>query len=345
MSKPNKELDNLLTEMVEEALIFEDEDGDYGGYGGYGDGGHGGGYGSSSEMYKTFVQPFTDIAGSVLHAVQTLTVGGREMLRHITTNIPKLLIPFFRRGSIIPSYDDIEDSQTMRKRQDGALATVHNQYADILKRNSEMMRDHDLWGFAFFMDPTSMLGAKAVQQVPGLATSMLDVLGLNSLHTSYAQRYTYGPRNLRVDDGLQPSSKPLITEEVPNKNDEQAAKMFADPKVIQALKTNPQIIAVRKAMLAALVAEVKDFLSIKSFEDLLAKGEGQLNTLQQFMNNSYKEGKIKKPDVASLKQGVVAEFKKEYKKHYVDMLTSMMSKAPAAKADIQSAIKQIQSLK
>lgn len=94
-----------------------------------------------------------------------------------------------------------------------------------------------------------------------------------------------------------------------------------------------------------MVDEVKIFMSIPSFEQLMEKGNGKFSLLQQYLNTSYQNKKVTPQDIEGLKQGLLGKFKEEYKKHYVDLLRDAAKKTPSAQTDINAAIEQIQSIK
>lgn len=323
--------------MIEEALLKEDGGDDSGGYpsgiyddyySSQGGGGIGLGGDTASGMYRAFIQPLTDIVGSGMNAIQTLTVLGQEMLKNLLSNVPKLLIPWLKT----------EDYVSMRNKQDQAIASVKNQYADILKRNEQYLKDHDLWGFYFLMDPSLMLGSQLADKAPDFAVSLIDLLGFKNLRSFRPQKFLLGPKAIRADEAVE------HLQEATQEN-QQIQDILKDPKIQEAIKTNPQIIAVRKAILKAVVDEIKEFMSIETFEDLMKKGNGKFALLQRYLNNSYQDKKIATQDINGIKQGLVAKFKEEYKKHYVDLLRDAAKKTPAAQTDINNAIEQIQSIK
>lgn len=333
----NKQVDKLLESMVEEALLREDEGDDSGGYpsgiyddyySSQGGGGIGLGGDTASGMYRAFIQPLTDIVGSGMNAIQTLTVLGQEMLKNLLTNVPKLLVPWLKT----------EDYASMRNKQDQAVAFVKNQYADILKRNEHYLKDHDLWGFYFLMDPSLMLGTQLVDKAPDFAVAIIDLLGFKNLRTYRPQKLLLGPRAIRADEGVEHIQEGT-------QENQQIRELFKDPKVLEALKNNPQVAAVRKAVLKGMVDEVKIFMSIPSFEQLMEKGNGKFSLLQQYLNTSYQNKKVTPQDIEGLKQGLLGKFKEEYKKHYVDLLRDAAKKTPSAQTDINAAIEQIQSIK
>jgi hypothetical protein len=332
VNRQSKELNVLLEEMVTEAILKEDEGDESGGYpsGIYGDYydsmGTGGtsGQNPAHGMYKAFIEPLTDIVGSAMNVIQTLTVGAQEIFKTIIGNIPGLLVPWLRT----------EDYESMSRRQAASLQLVKNQYSEILLRNQQYLKDHDLWGFSFLMDPASMLGAQLTSKVPGMALGIIKLLGFGSMIGH--NRFNFNPKPIHVEEG--------IIKEAPQDN-QQIDKILSDPKVQEALKNNPEILAVREALLKGIVEHISQFMAVKSFEELMTLGKGKFSRIQQFLNGSFKSGKIKQQDIEGMKQGVLAKFKEEYRDHYVKLLTDMAQKSPNAKNSIDKAIHQIQSLK
>jgi len=329
-----KKLERLIESMVQESLLLEDDDGgdDSGAYPsgiyndyydsmGYGGGGSGHGYGNA--LYQTFVQPLTDIYHTAMYGLKMLSASAQQIVRQVLVNVPKLLVPFY----------NTEDYQSLLRRRNAKLQAIENKYTEVLKRNIEYLHDHDLQGMAFLLDPSLFLGAKLVQQTPAVAQGLLELVGLGTnLYTSKEMNSLFGPKLYQHES--------LIRE-----GNEQILQMASNPQVAKKLLELPEVKSVQNEILGSIVEQVKEFLAIPTFEELLKHTKGSLSPVQQQLNASYRSKQITPNDVPNTKQALLVKIKTDYQKHYIEMLKKLKTMAPGAATAITKAISQISSLK
>jgi hypothetical protein len=342
MKKTNKKkIDILLEKIVKENLSILKED-DYGGdgydsYSDYDSYGGGGGYGSSaaqSGLYKIFVQPLVDVGMSALNVFSTLSTSAQEVLKTLIINIPKAIIPWLKT----------EDYKVIQHRQTVAIASLNSKYAETLKNNMEALKDHDLWGFYFLLDPTRMLGTKAAYEIPGLATTVLEITGFGpALH--YAKNVVgknHGElSSYYTNDSVQRLHQGMIFEQPQEGTQEnlQIRQILNSKEAQDKISNNSEILQVRRAVLNDLVEHINEVLQQESYEEIVKLS--QFNRIKTDLNKGFKFGKIKREDIDGTKKVVVDEFKKTYRKYYIDMLEQLKKEIPKASKDIEACIKQI----
>lgn len=319
--------------MVKEnlSILKEDDYGDYDGYSDYDSYGGGGGYGNSaaqSGLYKTFIQPLVDVGMSALNILSTLSATAQEVLKTLIINIPKAITPWLK----------VEDYKVIQHRQTVAIASLNSKYAETLKRNMEALKDHDLWGFHFLINPTRMLGTKAAYEIPGLVTTILEITGFGpALH--YAKNaigtdvYAVGATLFALLSGQTPHAGESTQENL------QIREMLNSEEVQKKIANNSEILQVRRTTLNDLVEHINEVLRQGSYEEIVKMP--QFNKIKSDLNNGFKTGKIKKQDIEGAKKIIVDEFKKAYKEYYIDMLEHLKEEMPEAAKDIEASIKQI----
>ena len=318
--------------MVKENLSLLKED-DYDQYSDYDSYGGGGGYGNSaaqSGLYKTFVQPLVDVGMSALNVFSTLSTTAQEVLKTIIINIPKAIIPWLK----------VEDYKKIQHRQTVAIASLNSKYAETLKRNMEALKDHDLWGFYFLINPTRMLGTKAAYEIPGLLTTILEITGFGPA-LNYTKSLT-GKHHGELSAYYSNESINRLTEEQAQEDPSlnlQIREILNSKEAQEKITNNSEILQVRRAVLNDLVEHINETLTQESYDELVKLP--QFNKFKFELNKGFKLGKIKKEDVEGSKKIIVDEFKKVYKKYYIDMLKKLKEEMPEAAKDIETSIKQI----
>jgi hypothetical protein len=328
-----------IKQIVESVILTEDDGGsDSGGdssyssgypsgiYGDYADsmgyGGPGNGSPWTDPLIKTFVQPLTDIFNTAIYGVKSITAGAQQVLKYLVFNIPKLIVPFMKT----------ENWEITKKHLDDKLGKLHNRYAGVIHRNLDMLRDHDLQGMAFFLDPTLFLGTKLTQFSPEFLGEVLEVLGFDidqlkhhnhpRPHTEPGDRKHWWNRevNFPVFESIG-----LFKEDI-------------EPEQENMIKE------VRKEILDSVYETA--VLVLGSTYDQLIKLLGPENQAQLLkpMSTGFKTGKIKPSDVEGTKTVVVKSFKENYKKQLLEQLAELKQKVPTATKEIDELIAKINAI-
>lgn len=306
-------LESYVNEAITEVLTEDDDGGGYGYgdggdyYGGGGGGGYGYGGGGEGGLYNTFIRPFVDVVQTGKYAIKAMAATTKSLLKQVLVSIPALILPFVKA-----------DFDKIRQKEEQEIGTIKGKYADVLKRNMDMLRDHDLWGVAFMLDPSLMFGAKAVQYAPGVIKDLLEMVGINVGHSSGKHQFEGRQRLREADESLQ--------------------GLVANQQVIehvkQKLATHPDVVAVRTRILNDFLDRAKEVMSSKTLEEFVAKTGTKIPQMN-----------VIPKDLPTFQNGVLTALKAQYRDNYVKYLTDIGTKASGAKDQIQQTVKAIQALK
>ena len=319
-----------IKQLVESVILFEDDDGGDDSYStGYPSGLHGamgGGYEGagnsppwSDPLIKTFVQPITDIFNTAIYGVKNLTASAVQTLKYLVTNVPKLIVPFIKT----------ENWEVVKKNLDDKLSKLHNRYAGVIHRNLDMLKDHDLQGMAFFLDPTLFLGAKLTQFSPDFTREVFEILGLDVDHLMHHNH----PR---------PHNQPNDRKHWWNRETDFSiyeSILFED----QTEDAQQEIKQVRQQILAAIFETIAEVLNA-DYAQLIKLLGTKGSSVQQRLSTGFKTKAITPTDVEGSKKVVVLAIKKEYKKQMLLQLEQLKQQVPTAKGDIDQLIVDINSI-
>jgi hypothetical protein len=121
-------------------------------------------------LLKIFVQPFTDIIDTARAGLEKVSGAAWTHIGSLAKQAVSLAIPFLSTKTL----DQIQ--QDAEQRIEKQLATVNQKYGPALKRNYDTMRDRDLWGVAFLLNPQLFLGIKTAMVAPEVALGALEAL-------------------------------------------------------------------------------------------------------------------------------------------------------------------------
>jgi hypothetical protein len=327
-----------IKQLVESVILAEDDGGgDGGGDSSYGTGypsglhgGMGGGYegaGNASPwtdpLITTFVRPLTDIFNTAVYGVKNLTASAVQTLKYLVTNVPKLIVLFMKT----------DNWEVIKKNLDDKLSKLHSRYAGVIHRNLDMLKDHDLQGMAFFLDPTLFLGAKLTQFSPEITTEVFEVLGLDMDHVLH---HTHPKPHLNPDNRKHwwNQEKDFAVFE---------SIIFEDTLPEISEESQKEIKLVRQEILSAIFEATKEVLNA-DYSQLIKILGSKGSALQQQLSKGFKNKAISIQDVDGSKQVVVIAVKKEYKKQVLSQLEQLKQQVPSANSDIDKLIAQINSI-
>lgn len=338
MRRENK---TRIKQLVESVILVEDDGGgDSGGDSSYGTGypsglhgGMGGGYegaGNASPwtdpLITTFVRPLTDIFNTAVYGVKNLTASAVQTLKYLVTNVPKLIVPFMKT----------DNWEIIKKNLDDKLSKLHSRYAGVIHRNLDMLKDHDLQGMAFLLDPTLFLGAKLTQFSPEITREVFEVLGLDMEHNSH---HAHPKPHLDPDDRKHWWNREknfavfesIIFEDEDNSSPEVSEESLGEIKLV------------RQEILSAIFQTITEVLNA-DYSQLIKILGSRGSALQQQLSKGFKTKAISAQDVEGSKKVVVIAVKKEYKKQILVELEQLKQQVPSAKSDIDKLIAQINSI-
>lgn len=257
--------------------------------------GGGSGHGSSG-LKQAFIDPFTDIAQTAMYSLKTISAAARGYLKRILAGTISLFIPFVHA-----------DYKAMRNDEDKELAKIKSQYAPVLARNMEALRQNDVWLVSFLLDPGLLLGAQLLRQVPAFTGNILSMAG--------------------IDIGT-------MKEEV------------TDPSKIKSQFLKSSVAKqMQKDGIMLVLDHVKKFMAIQTVDQLLKVTGNALSKPVQAIDALVAQRKITEQEKQVMLQQMLVQAKAEYKKFYVKQMQDFAVKHPDSKSAVSSLIQQIQALK
>lgn len=324
-------------------LIMEDEGGGGGDYGGDsslsgiqgdyydslgmgGGGSHGGGF-KDDVLYKAFIQPFTDIVQTSLWALKTLSTKAKYFIVSQIDAIIGLLNPFYA-----------SDYESYRKKEITELGKLNNKYAEVLKRNVHYLYDHDLWGIAYVLDPSLMLGSKVIQNIPSLVKELTSLLGFQKDKPSYDNPYFHESiiQNKTYSELLKEFNVVINeAEKVDQQQIEQLKTAIDNSKQAQSILQEYRI-----AYLDKLLQEVKDHVSDEAINKLFENPQIMQQYQQKFgsilVKNPNYDGPIKNEFKKRIKENI--------KNFYIQKLQEAVKISPKLSDIISNYINQIKQI-
>lgn len=337
MAKDSKLLETIIQNEVITTFLTEDDDGggDYGGdsslggiYGdyynslgymdhyGYG-GGHGGGgghhnnSGDGNGVLDAFgLGAITDIFKTGMWAGKTLTSQATSAIKQVVLSLLDIAVPFYDI-----KFDKLKEEELRE------LAQIKNQYAQVLERNEKFMRDHDMWGIAFVLDPQLMLGAKVIQNSPQLVRELTGLLGVPNLIPKAIQ-WKQKPKWHHFESKKNDSNPNvvIVTEQEATTSPEKNKKATEPSSLTHA----PSVVQFRQNFLKKVLEEVQRIKQATSVEELVPAATRTTATTKPNM---------KRVALVGLKQGLV--------NHIVSWLESIAKTAPNIANEIRAVINNI----
>lgn len=275
-----------MKQLVDWAILAEDNGGDGGdgdgggdwGGGGGGWGGGGGGYGGGASLYSTFIQPFTDVFDEAKSVVET-GMSKVQLLSGIATYaVLTTFLPFIRA-----------DFNAMMEHDKRRMNHIYSKYADVFARTdaalTETGGDYDGAGIFFVLFPRSVIAKNLVTNVGAMggdaaktavdtAFDFLDAVTLNTTAVvtdplrkklGFVEGAWHGS-DLLTEDEEREGSSPYVSA---------AAKLLGHSKIKQAVDNSKIIQAMRKdglesieGTIASAVEPIKKLKGVRSVNDL-----------------------------------------------------------------------------
>jgi hypothetical protein len=246
----------LLKEYIKQ-IVLEYE---YDGMGSYDSTGMGLGWGASqSDLFNTFVAPFTDVVKVAVGQAKEIVRRSRTLLRVAFEAVMTTIIPF-----VEDSYDEIF------KEEKADIERIRNEYKDVYDRTLKSFSN--LGAIGFFLTPGPFLLTKIASAGPSTVAKTLSVAtgGLSDKYFSGK-----GPKDSGLFDSKKVSGTLLREKGKEEKIDfkTQLEKALKDPKIQAALKKNVEPIGeeIRKVKIQKLKSAyelAKNVLNAKNAKDI-----------------------------------------------------------------------------
>lgn len=332
----SKQLVESLIEEAVQTVINEQDGGDYGdSYGDYGGAGGGGGSsGSSSQLYNTFVRPFTDVAQTAMGGLKVLSAQAQTVVKGIILGLPTLVIPFLEY-----------DYKEFRKEEKEKVDKIKEEYKEVLGRNWAALESNDAFGLAFLLNPTAALGANLALTAPEVALSILGSLtggsieAVNQLASSFhVNTGFHGPGSHGTNvDMMKEAANPKLSQAI--------QKLLKDPKVIAAINNNPIVKKTQQEVVGSMTDRVKRTMAVQDYAHLSQLLPGLAQKLNAQLVQQEQARRMSPQEDAAAKAQLVPQIKAQYRNFYIKKFGDEEKANPSASALYQNAIKQISALK
>jgi len=233
---------------------------EYDGSMGFDSGGMGAVYGTKSDLFNTFIKPFTDVAGTVVGKTKELARRGITLAQTVFVTIMTTLIPF-----LTDSYEEIFDEQAR------AIEKIRGEYQQYIDSTNKALRG-DAAMLAFIAFPGASLTGKLASLAPKTAVGLL---GIATGGISDEILGASGPRSSGIFDSYVRSYHKLMIEQDVKKSPTLFDKLQSKKFVNKLLSRSPQVYDVAKQAreiykkaLNDAVEEAKIVLSAKSLEEV-----------------------------------------------------------------------------
>ena len=337
-NKQNDKLLKIISEGAREA-IFEYDGGDDGigpdqsnGYAGLGlqdaEGyGGAGGYNNNSSgknsLAGIFLDPLLDIGKTAMWGAKTLSSKLKYSIKSIAKGLFQGLSPNLS-GDSKNSVGNVFDKIKQEELKD--LGNIDKEFADVLKRNIEVLQGNDVWGISFLLNPGALIAAKLLQKAPGASIELLD-----SLTGGSATQAIQGISNTLRED---------LNNGKPTEQD--AKKAWASKVVQDKLKSSESVKKLGQLATKILIDRAKGILLSKTKEELSTFLKKDINKLIiQFAT----QNKINQENIPKFENEIIRNIKEEFKENYISGLNQMLSQNPQGQLYINQAINAIKQLK
>lgn len=128
------------------------------------DSGMGGAYGSQSDLFNTFIKPFTDVVGTVVGKTKEVARRGMTVLNVAFETLMTTLVPF-----LTDSYDEIF------AKEKADLQAIRSEYQPYYDSTAKALGGSDVKMLAFMAFPGAALTGKFVKDAPKAAKGILSV--------------------------------------------------------------------------------------------------------------------------------------------------------------------------
>lgn len=262
--KLTRESRSLIRKYVSE--VIKEDMGDYG----VDTGGMGAVYGSGSDLFKTFIKPFTDVIGTVAGKTKEVIRSGLTVLNVAFEGVMTTFIPF-----LTDSYDEI----FAKEKTD--LAKIRSEYQSIYDATDEALRG-DASVLAFMAFPGPVLAGKFAKEAPGAAKKLLSVATggisdeyLGGSGSKKASSKSSGPAGSGIFDSYARAYNKLINEAEDSKETSLADAVLSKKFVQTMLNKSPEMGSLsRKAQetyrgtLNSVYEQIKEVMAAKSIADI-----------------------------------------------------------------------------
>lgn len=288
-------------------------------------------FGSSEDLMKTFIQPFTDVFKTTLGKTKELAVKTRTLLNVSFKTIATTVLP-----GLNASYTDIFDKEK------SSIDKIRSEYKDVYDRTAAALKSGDAAFLAFLASPSLVIGAIAAKQTPKAVKGLLSVVSGGLSDEVYdsikskakaAGRWALGntPNKSKSDKKIDQKSEGRLREAEELKADITPKKILTSKKLISAAAESPK---------AKQMARAATEIYRKSLQDVYSEAENVLKKMKS-VDDVEKASKKKIPEADAIRKlppeerqaaeaALVGGLRKTMKEFYVKNLTDHVEGVIAA---------------
>jgi hypothetical protein len=299
-----------------------------------GAGGGGGGGGGDDSLFATFVQPFTDVAKTIVGQTKEVAIRLRTLINVTIEAIISSVNPF-----VSADYDKIFQAEA------ADLDKIKSQYKEVYDRTDKALNNDDFAWATLISAPKAVLTGKFLETAPrvvgGLAKlfigdkiegakGSINKFFFSSVDTVGGSKYRFGENRRRSNYLL------LEKEEEKNNkkdNDDEKKKVIEMRKKIinQAIQT-PEMQKMKKESQQILEKNLKDFfettekwIGIKDINQLVKATGGKLNlnNLKDEKGQPFKKEELQKPEA---KKALILSFNGSKEKIKANAISSLQDR-------------------
>lgn len=300
-------------------------------------------YGSSSDMYNTFIKPFVDVAQTTAGKTKELSQKAQTLTKVAFETIATTLIPILR-----DDYKEIFDNEKK------AMQKIRQEYAAVYKSNWDALLNDDIMVAAFFYNPAAFFTVHLARKMPNILLNLTSILTggeidnwvdkvrtkvkgggekkdrhgrketinpfggykrgdkthLPSGGPGYGVDY-YGEGVLREDEGQTPDVAKLLTSE-------KLKSRIQQSPMVQKMQASAQ--GVVRGTLEQVFKQAQGVMSANSLQDLQNKTGAKLKGLDKLRQ-------IPQQERQGVEQSILSSTKKSMKEFYVKNLEAQVKKA------------------
>lgn len=339
-AKNVKKLKALLNEAVKEGLMAEDGDYYYDGMSFYDDspGGMGGGSGSGRKSVgQIFFDPVKDIAQTAAYAGQYLTTKVKNVAGALISGLVAGLVPYTDKGGklgVSRAFNHFNEKEVQQ------LGKLDKTYGTYLQNNIEALKNSDVIGLAFLLNPKVILASKLLASAPGVSLGLLDIItggSASNLVKSASSAFKYsGDTNLNEQEeganGVIANSKGLS---------QALSKLAQDPEFQKKIDNSPVTKKMQADGAKLIMQRLTPLIQSKTLDEL---SKYVNKDLRASVGDLVRQGKITQQEQPAFEAELLRQTKETIKQQYIKTLEALSQAQPNAANVLQDLVTKITAL-
>lgn len=133
-------------------------------------------------LVKIFIQPFTNVIKVANAELQKTLTRAKINTKSIAKQLGILLIPFISGKMIEETHENAQKELKTR------LGAIDKKYADVYQQVWDNVRNRDVWGITFMLNPAMGIASKFMMKAPLTTINLLETLTAGGLSPANQQR-------------------------------------------------------------------------------------------------------------------------------------------------------------